>query len=217
MLEKTLDSGSNSLYWRLLTIRRYSWFNKKIPSIPLLINNKLESDFTQTANHFNKFLPQNAHQLTIIRAYSRKKGYACHFPEKGRKRAKYLKNWPKMCKIWKHFEKGQVTVCNYHTQQTARIDPIDTTLPMPINFNSTTSLNEINFNDEDILKIIQGLNFNKAHGHDNWFMRMIEICDLAIIGPLSTIFRNCIVSGIFPDIWKIWVFFQYTRKETNYC
>ena len=28
-----------------------------------------------------------------------------------------------MYKILKHFEKGQVIPCNYHTQQTARIDP----------------------------------------------------------------------------------------------
>ena len=31
-------------------------------------------------------------------------------------RAKYLKIWAKKYKIWKYFEKGQVTACDYHTQ-----------------------------------------------------------------------------------------------------
>ena len=43
-------------------------------------------------------------------AYSRKKGHACEFSEKGQKRAKYLKIWPKMYKMWKYFEKGQLHI-----------------------------------------------------------------------------------------------------------
>ena len=78
----------------------------------------------------------------------------------------------------------------------------DSALSMPVNFNSTTSLNEINFNDEDLLKIIQGYDINKAHGHDNLSVRIIKRCDSEIIGPLSIILKNCIAPGIFPDIWK---------------
>ena len=40
-----------------------------------------------------------------------------------RKRAKYLKIWAKMYKIWKYFEKGQLIVCNKRMQYTARIGP----------------------------------------------------------------------------------------------
>ena len=31
---------------------------------------------------------------------------------------------------------------------------------------------------------------------------MLKICDLAIIKPLSIIFRNCINNSTFPDLWK---------------
>ena len=31
---------------------------------------------------------------------------------------------------------------------------------------------------------------------------MLKICDLAIIEPLSIIFRNCINHSTFPDLWK---------------
>ena len=58
--------------------------------------------------------------------YSRKSGHVCDFSEnqqkkKGKKnnnkkRAKYLKIWANMYKIWKYFKKGRVIVCDYHTQ-----------------------------------------------------------------------------------------------------
>ena len=31
---------------------------------------------------------------------------------------------------------------------------------------------------------------------------MIKICDKTIVKPLSVIYKNCIDSGIFPDLWK---------------
>ena len=40
-----------------------------------------------------------------------------------KKRAKYLKIWAKMYKIWKYFEKGQPHVCNYCMHETAKICP----------------------------------------------------------------------------------------------
>ena len=43
---------------------------------------------------------------------------------------------------------------------------------------------------------------SKAHGHDDISVRMLKICDSAIIKPLSIIFRNCISQSTFPDIWK---------------
>ena len=41
----------------------------------------------------------------------------------GQKRAKYLKTWAKMYKIWKYLKKGQMIVCDFCTQQTARKGP----------------------------------------------------------------------------------------------
>ena len=46
------------------------------------------------------------------------------FQKKGKKRAKYLKIWAKMYKIWKYFEKGQPHACDYHMHETARICPV---------------------------------------------------------------------------------------------
>ena len=57
------------------------------------------------------------------------------------------------------------------------------------------------FADDEILKIIRA-HINKAHGHDEISVRMIKICDDAIIEPLSLIYKNCIENGTFPAIWK---------------
>ena len=74
--------------------------------------------------------------------------------------------------------------------------------PDSVDYISTAKLSSINFNNEDILKIIKSLNFNKAHGQDDISIRMIKLCGQSIVKPLSIIFKNCIDNGIFPDIWK---------------
>ena len=65
-----------------------------------------------------------------------------------------------------------------------------------------SKLSSLQFEDKDIIKIIRTLNINKAHGYDDISIRMLKIGDLAIIKPLSIIFRNCINNSTFPDLWK---------------
>ena len=43
------------------------------------------------------------------------------------------------------------------------------------------TLGSLDFNEGEILKIIRALNVNKAHDHDDIFIRMIKICDNIII------------------------------------
>ena len=65
-----------------------------------------------------------------------------------------------------------------------------------------SKLSSLQFEDKDIIKIIRSLDINKAHGYDDISIRMLKICDLAIIKPLSIIFRNCINHSMFPHLWK---------------
>ena len=53
-----------------------------------------------------------------------------------------------------------------------------------------------------MLKIINALNINKAHGHDDISIQMVKLCGKSVFKPLSMIFDNCIDAGTFPDIWK---------------
>ena len=53
-----------------------------------------------------------------------------------------------------------------------------------------TRLCTLNFNEEEIIKIIRNLNVHKAHGHDNISIRMIKICDKSILKSLIILFKN---------------------------
>ena len=63
-------------------------------------------------------------------------------------------------------------------------------------------LANIAISDEKVLKIIQSLNPNKAHGWDGIAVRMIKVCDSSLLVPLKIIFDSCIIHGSFPEAWK---------------
>ena len=64
------------------------------------------------------------------------------------------------------------------------------------------SLTSINFSQDDILKIIQNLNPNKADGPDKIRTRMIKICGKSLCKSSEMIFNSCIIKGEFLSEWK---------------
>ena len=132
---------SAKTYWSILK----SFYNDtKVPlTPPLLVNNKIVSDFTKKANLFNGFFAVQCTALTN----------SC-------------------------------------------------VLPSTIFFKAHSRLNSIFFEKEDLLKTVRNLNVNKAHGHEDISIRMLKICDSEVVEPLSLIYKNCIDSRTFPDIWK---------------
>ena len=55
-------------------------------------------------------------------------------------------------------------------------------------YHTENRLNGITFDHEELLKIIQSLDANKAHGYDGISIRMLKLCSLSAIKPLSIIF-----------------------------
>ena len=78
----------------------------------------------------------------------------------------------------------------------------DSVLPASQTFLTRSRLCSLNFDEEEILKIIRALNVHKAHGHDEISIRMIKICDKSLIKPLVILFKNSTKSHCYPDIWK---------------
>ena len=76
-------------------------------------------------------------------------------------------------------------------------------LPIQMLGRTNKSLNNITFNDSDILSIISNLDPNKAHGHDQISIRMLQIWAKSICKPLHLIFSSCMESGIFLSEWKM--------------
>ena len=80
---------------------------------------------------------------------------------------------------------------------------INTTSTLP-NFECkvTSKIENVIFNEHDILSIIRSLNSNKAHGWDDIFIRMVKMCDESIAYPLKIIFETALKSGIYPEKLK---------------
>ena len=68
---------------------------------------------------------------------------------------------------------------------------------------TTKSLSTINFTEDDILSVIRKLDPNKAHGHNQIGIYILQIRNKAICQPLNLIFSSCIKLGIFPTEWKM--------------
>ena len=89
-------------------------------------------------------------------------------------------------------------------------------LPAKVTFKTQSRLNSICFEEDDILKTIRNLNVDKAHGHDI-SIRTLKICDSVVVEPLSIIFKNCIDSGIFPNLWKKSHIIPTHKKNDKCC
>ena len=88
-------------------------------------------------------------------------------------------------------------------------------MPSLLNLNLTSNLSAIDFTDDDILKIVRSLNINKVHVHYDISIRMIKICDKAILEPLSIIYKNFIHTGILPDSWEKYNIVPSPNKVIN--
>ena len=82
--------------------------------------------------------------------------------------------------------------------------PLKNNSVLPLNqmFLTQSRLNCIDFNGDEILKIVRVLNIHKAHGHDDISIRMIKICDKSLVKPLILLFENSAKSSSYPDIWR---------------
>ncbi len=89
---------------------------------------------------------------------------------------------------------------DHFIQQCTTIDT-GSELP-PISVPNVPQLTEFSISDEKILNIIRSLNPNKAHGWDEISVRMIKICDVALLPPLKLLFESCMRHGVFPEVWK---------------
>ena len=75
-------------------------------------------------------------------------------------------------------------------------------VPNTLNAISDKRISQLEFNIDDIIAIIRNLNPNKAHGHDGFSIRMIQLSCDSIAKPLHLIFKNCFQTATFPAEWK---------------
>ena len=69
-------------------------------------------------------------------------------------------------------------------------------------FLTASSLESVTISGSDILKTIRSLDINKTHCHDDISIRMLKICDDALVEPLKILFVNSANQALFPSRWK---------------
>ena len=90
---------------------------------------------------------------------------------------------------------------SYFAKQCSLINS-DSSLPCEIIKKTNNSLYSVRFSTEDILQIINSLDSNKVHGHDEISIRMLKICGFSVCRPLQIIYKSCLDRGKFPQEWK---------------
>ena len=70
-----------------------------------------------------------------------------------------------------------ILLSNVHFSKNSSVLPINQT------FLTQSWLTSLDFDEEEILKIIRALIIHKAHGHDDISIRMIKICDKSLLKP----------------------------------
>ena len=101
-------------------------------------------------------------------------------------------------KLISNFSKKATIFNNFFVQQ---CQPIANSSILPTNqlFYTQNRLSAFDIDCGKILKLTSGLNPHKAHGHDRISIQMMKLSNLAITKPLSTIYKNCLQHGVFPD------------------
>ena len=66
----------------------------------------------------------------------------------------------------------------------------------------TIVLSTVSFSLVDVGEIIQNLNPNKAHAHDNISIHILKICGSTIYRPLERIFKEAVSTNLLPFEWK---------------
>lgn len=87
-------------------------------------------------------------------------------------------------------------------------------------YHTKNRLNDITFDNEKPLKIIQTLDVSNAHGYDAISARIPKLTNTSIIKPLS-IFQNCLKSTIFQMIGKkqllCWFIENSKQLANSFC
>ena len=75
-------------------------------------------------------------------------------------------------------------------------------IPSYIQYLTDNRLSSVSFSLDKIKKVIQNLDPNKVHGHDNINIRMLKVCGPSNYKPVEIIFNQCLETGVFPSEWE---------------
>ena len=176
------------------------WFTKKIKNIIHEKNNVYKSYRNSKSNNDTHYLRRlkvlqedlhNAIEVSKLNYYSRITYKLTHIQKNTKVYWTLLKRFFNNKKIplippllhgneyVTDFKKKAELFNSFFTKQCSLISN-SSELPLNLHYTTEKRLNTLNFSSNDIEKIIQNLDPNKAHGHDKISIRMIKICGKSI-------------------------------------
>ena len=115
-----------------------------------------------------------------------------------------------------HFKEKTELFNAFFAKQCSLIDT-NSSLPKNLIYLTEKRLRKIMFSEDDIAKIIQNLDPNKARGHNQISIRMLKIWGKTICKLLEYIFHECLNTGLFPLEWKKTNLVPVYKKGDKQC
>ena len=91
----------------------------------------------------------------------------------------------------------------------------DSNIPYCQRYMTNAKICSIKFENKDIINVIKALDPCKAHGYDDISIRMLKICDSAIVKPLISCLKMVSVRSYFQIIGRNQTFALFTKKVIN--
>ena len=98
--------------------------------------------------------------------------------------------------------KEKADLFNFHFATQCLLISNSSKLTSHIKYLTDNRLSFVSFSHDEISKVIQNLDPNKAHSHDNISIRLLQVCGPSIYKSLEIIFNQCLETGVFPSEWK---------------
>ena len=74
---------------------------------------------------------------------------------------------------------------------------------IPLSYEVDDDSSQVDFSPERVLKLLRGINSNKAQGPDNIHGKVLKNCAHGIAYPLAKIFKTAYLTGHIPQEWKV--------------
>ena len=91
----------------------------------------------------------------------------------------------------------------------------DSAVPINQMFLTQSRLRTIDFNGNEMLKIIRALNTYKADGHNDMSIRMTQVGNRTLIKPLIILCQNSVKYSYYPDILQKSIIIPVHKKVIN--
>ena len=190
---KSLLQEKNKIYKNFRKDRNNTQLLRKLEHLQNCLNNSIDSSkhnyYLRMANKLNSIQKSSKAYWSLLKSFLNNKKIPSIPPILHNNAL--VTDFLKKAELFNSYFANQSTLINSNS-----------TLPVNVQYLTDKRLSSFDFSEDDIMKIIQKLDPNKAHGQDNISIRMIEICGKSICIPLRKIFEECLRTDTFPLEWK---------------